>query len=77
MLAPFLSLFFLMEVFQLPDLIVAALVALIPALKAIRVARRVPPTEPEFIPAQALTIQTHFLVGLALTLALLYAGWWR
>ena len=77
MLAPFLSLFVLMEVFLLPDLILAALVALPAALKAIRVAWRVPPTEPEFIPAQALTIQTHFLVGLALTLALLYAGWWR
>jgi 1,4-dihydroxy-2-naphthoate octaprenyltransferase len=77
MLAPFASLFFLMEVFLLPDLIVAALVALPAALKAIGIAWRVPPTEPKFVPAQALTIQTHFLVGLTLTLALLYAGWWR
>ena len=27
--------------------------------------------------AQALTIQTHFFTGLSLTLALLYAAWWR
>ena len=77
MLAPFASLFFLMEVFKLPDLIVAALVPLPLALKAIRIAWRTPPTDPEFIPAQALTIQTHFLTGLCLTLALLYAAWWR
>ena len=77
MLAPFASLFFLLEVFHLPDLVIAALVALPLALKAIRIAWRVPPTEPEFIPAQALTIQTHALVGLTMTLALLYAAWWR
>lgn len=77
MLAPFASIFFLLEAFRLPDLLVAALVALPLAVKAIRVAWRVPPTEPEFIPAQALTIQTHALVGLAMTLALLYAAWWR
>jgi len=77
MLAPFASIFLLLEVFSLPDLIVAAFVALPLAVKAIRVAWRVPPTEPEFIPAQALTIQTHVLVGLAMTLALLYAAWWR
>jgi 1,4-dihydroxy-2-naphthoate octaprenyltransferase len=77
MLAPFLSLFFLLEVFLLPDLIVAALVALPLAVKAIRLVLSTPPTEPEFVSAQALTIQTHFLVGLTLTLALLYAGWWR
>ena len=77
MLAPFLSLFFLMESFLLPDLIVAALVALPLALQAIRLVRRTAPTDPDFVPAQALTIQTHFLVGLTLTLALLYAAWWR
>jgi 1,4-dihydroxy-2-naphthoate octaprenyltransferase len=77
MLAPFASIFLLLEVFRLPDLLVAALVALPLAIKAMRVAWRVPPTEPEFIPAQALTIQTHALVGLAMTLALLYAAWWR
>jgi hypothetical protein len=38
---------------------------------------RTAPTDPEFVPAQALTIQTHFFVGLTLTLALLYAAWWR
>ena len=77
MLAPFLSIFLLLEIFYLPDLLVAAFVALPLAVRAIRVAWRVPPTEPEFIPAQALTIQTHVLVGLAMTLALLYAAWWR
>lgn len=77
MLAPFVSLFFLLEIFRLPDLLVAALAPLPLALQAIRLAWRVPPTEPEFIPAQALTIQTHFWVGLTLTLALLYAAWWR
>lgn len=77
MLAPFASIFFLLEAFHLPDLLVAALVALPLAVQAIRVAWRVPPTEPEFIPAQALTIQTHALVGLGMTLALLYAAWWR
>ena len=77
MLAPFLSLFFLLEIFLLPDLIVAALVALPLAVKAIRLVLSTPPTEPEFVSAQALTIQTHFLVGLTLTLALLYAAWWR
>jgi len=29
------------------------------------------------VSAQALTIQTHFFTGLTLTLALLYAAWWR
>jgi hypothetical protein len=38
---------------------------------------RTPPTDPEFVSAQALTIQTHFFTGLTLTLALLYAAWWR
>jgi 1,4-dihydroxy-2-naphthoate octaprenyltransferase len=77
MLAPFASIFFLLEVFYLPDLMVASFVALPLAVKAIRIAWRVPPTEPEFVPAQALTIQTHVLVGLSMTLALLYAAWWR
>ncbi|MEW6659113.1 MAG: 1,4-dihydroxy-2-naphthoate octaprenyltransferase [Thermodesulfobacteriota bacterium] len=77
MLAPFASIFFLLEAFRLPDLLVAAFVALPLAVQAISKAWRVPPTEPEFIPAQALTIQTHALVGLAMTLALLYAAWWR
>lgn len=77
MLASFASIFILLEAFQLPDLLVGAFVALPLAVQAIRVAWRVPPTEPEFIPAQALTIQTHMLVGLAMTMALLYAAWWR
>ena len=45
--------------------------------RAVRLAFRTPPTDPEFVTAQALTIQTHFLTGLTLTLALLYAAWWR
>jgi len=77
MLAPFAGIIFLLEVFRLPDLTIAALAALPLAVQAIRTAWRVPPTEPEFIPAQALTIQTHALVGLGMTLALLYAAWWR
>lgn len=77
MLAPFISLFVLMEIFHLPDLIVAALVPLPLALRAVRLVFRTPPTDPEFVPAQALTIQTHFFTGLTLTLALLYAAWWR
>lgn len=77
MLAPFASIFLLLEAFHLPDLLVGAFVALPLAVQAIRLAWRIPPTEPEFIPAQALTIQTHALVGLAMTLALLYAAWWR
>jgi 1,4-dihydroxy-2-naphthoate octaprenyltransferase len=77
MLAPFASLILLLEVFQLPDLIVAALVALPLALRALRQVFNTPPTTPEFVGIQALTIQTHFLVGLSLTLALLYAALWR
>jgi 1,4-dihydroxy-2-naphthoate octaprenyltransferase len=73
MLASFLSLFLLMEAFGLPDLILAALAPLPLALQAIRLAWRLPPTDPAFVRAQALTIQTHFFVGLSLTLALLYA----
>jgi 1,4-dihydroxy-2-naphthoate octaprenyltransferase len=77
MLAPFVSLFVLMEIFHLPDLIVAGLMPLPLAVRALRLVWRTPPTEPEFVSAQALTIQTHFFTGLTLTLALLYAAWWR
>jgi 1,4-dihydroxy-2-naphthoate octaprenyltransferase len=77
MLAPFVSLFVLMEIFHLPDLIVAGLMPLPLAVRAMRLVWRTPPTEPEFVTAQALTIQTHFFTGLTLTLALLYAAWWR
>jgi len=77
MAAPFVSLFVLMEIFRLPDLIVAALLPLPLALRAVRLAWRTAPTDPEFVAAQALTIQTHFCTGLTLTLALLYAAWWR
>lgn len=75
MVAPFLSLFLLLEVFNLPELIMAALVALPLALKAVRLAFETDPTAPEFVPIQALTIKTHFLTGLAMTLSLLYAAW--
>ena len=47
------------------------------ALRAIGLVWRTAPTEPDFVTAQALTIQTHFVTGLTLTLALLYAAWWR
>jgi 1,4-dihydroxy-2-naphthoate polyprenyltransferase len=77
MTAPFVSLLVLIELFHLPDLIVAALAPLPLACRAVRLAFRTPPTDPEFVPIQALTIQTHFLTGLTLTLALLYAAWWR
>ena len=77
MAAPFISLFVLIELFHLPDFIIAGLAPLPLAVRAVRLAFRTPPTDPEFVPAQALTIQTHFLTGLILTLALLYAAWWR
>jgi len=77
MAAPFISLFILIEIFRLPDLIVAALLPLPLALRAVRLAFRTPPTDPEFVAIQALTIQTHFFTGLTLTLALLYGAWWR
>jgi 1,4-dihydroxy-2-naphthoate octaprenyltransferase len=77
MLGPFISLFVLMELFHLPDLIVAGLVTLPLAWRAVRLVFRTANTDPEFVAAQALTIQTHFLMGLTLTLALLYAAWWR
>lgn len=75
MLAPFASLFFLLEYYRLPGVILAGLVALPAAISAVRLAWRTPPTDPEFVGAQALTIQTHFLLGLSLTFALLYAAW--
>jgi 1,4-dihydroxy-2-naphthoate octaprenyltransferase len=77
MIAPFLSLFVLMELFHLPDLIVAGLMPLPLAWRAVRLVFRTENTDPEFVAAQALTIQTHFFMGLTLTLALLYAAWWR
>jgi len=77
MLAPFASLFVLMEIFHLPDLIIAGLVTLPLALRAVRLVFRTENTDPEFVMAQALTIQTHFFTGLTLSLALLYASWWR
>jgi 1,4-dihydroxy-2-naphthoate polyprenyltransferase len=77
MAAPFISLFVLIEIFGLPDLIIAGLAALPLAIRAVRLIFRTPPTDPEFVSIQALTIQTHFLTGLTLTLALTYAGWWR
>jgi 1,4-dihydroxy-2-naphthoate polyprenyltransferase len=75
MVTPFLSLFALLEVFKLPELIMAALVALPLGLRAVRQAFETDPTDPEFVPIQALTIKTHFLTGLAMTLSLLYAAW--
>lgn len=75
MVAPFLSLFLLVEVFRLPELSFATLVALPPAVSAVRRAWVTKPTAPEFVDIQALTIRTHFLTGLALTLSLLYAAW--
>jgi 1,4-dihydroxy-2-naphthoate octaprenyltransferase len=77
MLAPFASLLVLIELFGLPDLIIAGLAPLPLAVRAVRLAWRTPPTDPEFVAAQALTIQTHFFTGLSLTLALLYAAWRR
>ncbi|HAY21845.1 MAG TPA: hypothetical protein DCY27_06695 [Desulfobacterales bacterium] len=75
MLTPFLSLPLLMEVFDFPGHLFAGLVALPLAVKAVRLAWQTPPTDEEFIPIQALTIKTHFLLGSALTLAFLYAAW--
>jgi 1,4-dihydroxy-2-naphthoate octaprenyltransferase len=74
MLASFVSLFVLIEAFGLPPHILAGFAALPPALQAIRGAWRTAPTSPEFVGIQALTIQTHFTMGLALTLSLLYAA---
>jgi 1,4-dihydroxy-2-naphthoate octaprenyltransferase len=75
MIAPFLSLFVLLEVFKLPGLIFATLVGLPLAVNAVRQAWATDPTDPEFVAIQALTIKTHFLTGVAMTLALLYAAW--
>jgi 1,4-dihydroxy-2-naphthoate octaprenyltransferase len=75
MIAPFLSLFVLLEVFKLPELIFATLVALPLAVSAVRRAWVTDPTDPGFVDIQALTIKTHFLTGAAMTLALLYAAW--
>jgi 1,4-dihydroxy-2-naphthoate polyprenyltransferase len=77
MLGPFISLFVLIEIFRLPDLIVAGLMPLPLAWRAVSLVFRTANTDPEFVTAQALTIQTHFFMGLSLTLALLYAAWWR
>ena len=54
MLAPFLSLFFLLEYFLLPDLIIAALVALPLGVRASVWSGAPPPTDPAFVTAQAL-----------------------
>jgi 1,4-dihydroxy-2-naphthoate octaprenyltransferase len=75
MLAPFVSLPFLVEIFHFPGHLFAGLVALPLAVKAVREARHTPPTDEEFVAIQALTVKTHFLLGVALTLAFLYAAW--
>ncbi len=75
MLAPFLSLPLLMQIFHFPGHLFAGLVALPLAVKAVRLVWQTPPTDEEFIPIQALTIKTHFLLGLSMTLAFLYAAW--
>jgi len=75
MLAPFVSLPILMEIFQFPGHLFAGLVALPPAVKAVRLAWQTDPADEDFVAIQALTIKTHFLLGLALTLAFLYAAW--
>jgi 1,4-dihydroxy-2-naphthoate octaprenyltransferase len=76
MLAPFLSLPFLMELFDFPGHLFAGLVALPLAVNAVHQAWVTPPTDEDFIGVQALTIKTHFLMGLSLILAFLYAAWW-
>jgi 1,4-dihydroxy-2-naphthoate octaprenyltransferase len=75
MLAPFVSLPFLVEIFHFPGHLFAGLVALPLAVQAGREARYTPPTDEEFVAIQALTIKTHFLLGVSLTLAFLYAAW--
>ena len=75
MLAPFLCLPLLVEIFHFPGHLFAALVALPLAVQAVRQAWQTSPTDEDFIPIQALTIKTHFLLGSALTLAFLYAAW--
>jgi len=76
MLAPFLSLPLLMELFDFPGHLFAGLVALPLAVNAARQAWVTPPTDEDFVAIQALTIKTHFLTGVSLTLAFLYAAWW-
>ena len=76
MLAPFLSLPLLMELFDFPGHLFAGLVALPLAVNAVRQAWVTPPTDEDFVAVQALTIKTHFLTGVSLTLAFLYAAWW-
>jgi 1,4-dihydroxy-2-naphthoate octaprenyltransferase len=75
MLAPFFSLPVLMQAFDFPGHLFAGLVALPLATRAVGLAWRTPPTDEDFVSIQALTIKTHFLLGLSLTLALLYAAW--
>ena len=77
MLAPFLSLPVLLELFHFPGHLFAGLVALPLAVQAVRQAWVTPPTDEDFVAIQALTIKTHFLLGLSLTLAFLYAAWWQ
>ncbi|MBW2134436.1 MAG: 1,4-dihydroxy-2-naphthoate octaprenyltransferase [Deltaproteobacteria bacterium] len=77
MLAPFFSLPLLVEVYRLPDLLFAALLPLPLAVRAIGLLCRHYHTYQEIIPAQSLTIQTHFLFGLTMTLALVYAACFR
>lgn len=75
MLAPFVSLPMLLKLFDFPGHLFAGLVALPLAVAAVRQAWHTPPTSEEFVAIQALTIKTHFLTGLSLTLAFLYAAW--
>ncbi len=77
MLAPFLSLPLLMEIFHFPGHLFAGLVALPLAVRAVRQAWVTPPTDEDFVAIQALTIKTHFLLGVSLTLAFLYAAWFQ
>ncbi len=75
MLAPFVCLPILLPLFRFPGHLLAGLVALPLAVSAIRQVWNTAPTSEEFVAIQALTIKTHFLLGLALTLAFLYAAW--
>jgi hypothetical protein len=45
------------------------------AVRAVHQPGAHPPTDEEFVAFQALTIRTHFLLGVSLTLAFLYAAW--
>ncbi len=75
MLAPFLSLPPLLPLLHFPGHLLAGLVALPLAVDAVRQAWTTEPTTEEFVAIQALTIKTHFLLGVSLTLAFLYAAW--